>query len=211
MLWFIPVLFVIQQIANFIIFSKWGGDVILLVLAAVAHILVYFDVYKWAPFPGFVSKVAFALIFFAIGSLIKVKRTEFRWSWVLLSGLFCLFAIGFMDRVSSFSLDMARGDFGFPVIALLSALAFSYLVFGTAVVIDEYSKVVRRALIYAGSASMVIYYLHQPIHCFLKGNGYFDYTLGLIFVCILGPLIAHALMSRNSVLAFIFLGRINRK
>jgi len=167
--WFITCLFITQQVAN-LLFARLGRRALWALMSALLVLA-----YATAPFtsgvrvPWNADVVLFALPLFFIGWRFRGHtmggnaRVDLFLALLAATGL-VLVQLGWIR-----TLDLKQSDYGTPAATLLFALASVYTVMRLVQRIPEASRV-GRWLASAGQASMVIMFLHAPIHLALRDS-----------------------------------------
>lgn len=186
--WFVTVIWLAQNIFNWGI--SYSNNLYLLVLLI---IISYATQQIHIPLPWNIQVVPIAIVYIWIGFLLrKIFTPEYytnnRTANLLIS-ILVLCAIFLFREI--LTLDIKYNNLGVPVFSLISSVAASIAV---ASISMELSKIKWscKFLVYIGSASMVIMYLHQSVkYLILK-----DIALGGIFFSLVISLAIYTLMSK---------------
>jgi polysaccharide biosynthesis protein PslL len=156
--WFITCFFVTQQVFNYLC-VRFRARPLMGILAGAA-VVGYVDSYyfKHLVFPGSINVVFAALPYFGLGYYLQGRH--FKPMLYMLSGLICALAIGGLVQGYPLSLNMKMGDYGIPGVSFVVATAAIILTIGLAKLITRVDRL-KQLLIYIGSTSMVILYVHQ--------------------------------------------------
>lgn len=198
--WFVPVLFLTQQLANVLMNTCSRG---LLAGICLLSLLAASLIAPAAPLPLALDVVLFALPIFWIGQLCKGREPESLWISALgLLGL-VLSAMGALP-----SLDMKQGNYGWPLLSLVFSLAAVHL----ACQISRLNLGRWDPRASLGRASMTIMFVHPLLFRLLRDDLHWLSHAGLLTLCaIAGPWLLHELLTQTALTRRLFLGESKPK
>jgi len=196
--WFVPVLFMTQQLANLLIqnWTRFG-----LAVTAVACLLMASLLPQGLELPLALDVLLFAFPLFWIGYL--CRGLEPQYSWVSALGLLGLLltAAGLLP-----SLDLKQGDYGWPLLSLAFSLAAVHLV-------CQFCRGLGLApgridiLASLGRASMTVMFVHPVLFRFLRDDLHLIHSVGLLILsALVGPWLLHQCLSHWTLTRRLFLG-----
>ena len=204
--WFVPVFFVVQQLANLARYFGLGSRVVFVV--AVFFASSFFVFFKPVFYlSGFVSKIFVFLLFYVFG----MNKTRFGGFSLLLVGFAVLVAFFCVSVFESLLFDASANKFGLPVVSFFVAVAAFFLVekFCSAL-----NGILGEWLACLGSASMFIMYFHQMVHLAIKNTNPGVANFLLFFCSVAFPFIVWRgilfLSGKGLVLRGVFLGFLEK-
>lgn len=200
--WFVPCLFLTQQIFNFIAVRGRRGGLPLIILAAAVLGYVNSLLYQHARLPLNVNVVLGALPLFYLGYVFK--RYENR-RWLTLAA----FAVGILAVALVLSgmpnfYDMKVADYGIPVVTMASAIAVTIALIAIAKQLERVS-VVSRGFVALGQASMVIMFVHQAVFLMRAELGSNNRGYGIVLAIVVSYLL-YLLAKRFAISRAVLLG-----
>ena len=196
--WFVPVLFVTQQLANLALprLSPAAQAASAAACLAVALLLPPHLMVPWA-----LDVVLVALPIFWVGTRLKAHafdRAGGLWISVLGLASIALCAAGLLPPI-----DMKNGVYGWPGVSLLTAMAGVHLVCH----LSHWRLPLTGAWQALGRASMTIMFVHPALFMVLRDDLKLVTHEGVLFAMALGvPFALHHLMTRTALTRRLFLG-----
>ncbi|HDH1451635.1 TPA: acyltransferase family protein [Klebsiella quasipneumoniae subsp. quasipneumoniae] len=154
--WFLGVLFVSQQLTNYILFKTkpYIAFIFFTVMLAFAYSNYLFFNIK---LPFCVDVVLYAAPIMYIGSTFRNIKIPTSMVLLLLIGISISFSL-FIPFQSLFTFDMKQGSYGIPAYSLIVSVLISY-------VIIILSKLINTKILhFIGESSMAIMFIHQFFH-----------------------------------------------
>jgi fucose 4-O-acetylase-like acetyltransferase len=195
--WFVPVLFLTQQLGNFLL-ARFSVRVNVSIVAGMLCLGFlndwYLDAFK---FPYNLNVVAAAVPFYFCGFLLR----HYKLIWVRRAAALvaiCGWALVLLGYPNYY--DMKNAFYGMPFVTFASALAI------VITMLDVFAKLPYwRLLADAGKASLVIMYLHQGVQIFILDHFSHSVVLRLLAALFI-PLIVYYLSLRWSFTRALLLG-----
>jgi polysaccharide biosynthesis protein PslL len=201
--WFVTCFFATQQIFNYLStkFSPKKLTAILAVCLAASYIDSYY-LQSWV-FPGAINVTLAALPYFGLGVYLQ-KHNLKTWLYIL-SGVIFAGAIYLLIQGYPLNLNMKFTNYGVPVVSFLVASAAVVLLMGLSQLLTSL-KQVKQPLIYLGSASMVILYVHQFVQMQVKVRLGEDANWWRFAASLLVSLVVYQILVQFSMTRALFLG-----
>lgn len=197
--WFVPVLFVTQQLANFALprLHPSRQAVLMAVCVAIALLIPAARLVPWA-----LDVVLVALPIFWIGYRSKGQALNSSWISVLGFAGMALCGVGLLPTI-----DMKNGLYGWPIVSLLFSMSAVHLICQ----VSQWSMPCTGAFQALGRASMTIMFLHPALFMLLRDDLRLVSNEGLLFLIALTvPFAAHHLLARAKLTRRLFLGETRR-
>lgn len=204
-LWFLPCLFLTQQISNTLILSCSKGFLYLTIL--ILLVISYVHAYEYPGFdlPLSTHILAASIPIYLIGYF-SHKELNYSAHYINLIKLSTILYIAVsVPLIISTPHDMKRNAYGIPFISTLTSLSISAYIFLVSYRLSHFQKL-EGILSKIGKASLTIMILHQPVQLLVKkevSNNTFIRTLSAIFISYL----MHQLFIRFRVTRMLFLGQ----
>lgn len=206
-LWFITVLFVANNVFNFIIYLKKIPVFFIFIplLTIVGFLLIYYNNYL----PWNLSVVPIAVLYLGVGYLLKHIYTYNKYFSPKYKFFNCI-AIITLLIVYLFSnnlrMDLKYAQYGIPilsfVVSIISSIAISYFAF-----IISRNKKFSIYFSSLGIMSMFIMYVHQPIKfLILQQFNLHDKYLLVIFFALIFSYVGYILCKKSTLLTRVLLG-----
>jgi fucose 4-O-acetylase-like acetyltransferase len=195
--WFVPCLFLTQQVANYMI-AKFSLVINLLIVTVCLIISYANDLYfENMKFPYNINVVFAAIPFYFSGNLFK--NYNVKWLFLVALIIAILGAGATMLGYPNYY-NMKIAYYGFPGATLLSGLAVIVILLIIFLKLPSWNVVA-----YLGQASLVIMYLHQAIQLILFENG-IDNAAIRVTAAIFIPIFVFYLANQWSVSRALLLG-----
>lgn len=200
--WFVPCLFLTQQIFNLLAVRGRRGGLLLIIVAATVASFVNSLLYQDARLPLNANVVLAALPLFYLGYVFK--RYENR-RWITPTA----FAVGIpaialvLAGLPNFY-DMKVADYGIPGVTMASAIAVTIALIAIAKQLERVS-VVSRGFVALGQASMVIMFVHQAVFLMRAELGSNNRGYGIVLAIAVSYLV-YLLAKRSRISRAVLLG-----
>lgn len=197
--WFVPVLFLTQQLANYLLQRLSPKAQAMLVATC---LLAATQIPPGRLLPWAIDVVLVTFPVFWLGN--RCKGHEPNQSLISAVGAIgvALCAFGLLPP-----LDIKNGQYGTPVLTLSFSLAAVYL-------ICQFSRIqspLTRPLQALGRASMTIMFVHPAVFMYLRDGLQWTNKEALLFaIAVTVPFLLHQLLERTSITQRIFLGQSRR-
>jgi len=201
--WFVTCLFLTQMLFPLLSkLDKFKKHLVMIVSLIASYINGYF--YPELSMFWSVNTVLFSLPIFYMGHLFANLRLNFK------SYQYMLTVTGFLPlyyyQHGWFIIDIKSAEYGMPIVAIFFSLSIVISIFWLAKKIVKFQRLAS-GLIYLGSASMLIMYLHQPIQITLKHVAGLESELFRTIVTLILCMYAYFIVSQNRLLCKYLLGR----
>ena len=175
--WFITCFFLTQQLFNFLILklSILKLKILITLFLAISYINSILFPFFWLPWS--INVIFAALPIFYIGYYLKTK--DFKINTILILFLSIIVIMSTLYLTSN-TYDMKYGNYGIPIITLISSITLILLIKTIAIRFQKI-KFLSIPLASTGKASMTIMYLHIPIKYLLTFVFVFSLLISFLF------------------------------
>jgi len=199
--WFVPVLFITQQLMNFL-FVKTSLKytlIIVILFLSFSYVNSLFLPKIW--FPLNLNVVFASIPIFYIGYY--VKKLNIKDNYILLFvGLIVIFITVFLIPQNTY--DMKYSNYGLPIITLFSGVLLTLNIKQIAIFLSKI-KLINHFLSKLGNASMVIMFLHLPCKILIERYISTNYTVQF-FLATTISYVLYIILKKNIYLRAFFLG-----
>jgi polysaccharide biosynthesis protein PslL len=201
--WFVTCFFATQQIFNYLS-TKFSAKTLIAILVgclAVSYIESYW--FKSLVFPGTINVALAALPYFGLGVYLQGRKFQ-PWLY-LLAGVIFAAAVYCLTQGYPLNLDMKFANYGIPGVSFLVASAAAVLLIGLSQLLTPL-KQMKQPLVYLGSASMVILYVHQFVQMQVKVRLGEDANWWRLAASLLVSLVVYQILVQFPATRALFLG-----
>jgi fucose 4-O-acetylase-like acetyltransferase len=200
--WFVPCLFLTQQIFNFLVVRGPRAGLLPIILAATVLSYVNSLMFQHARLPLNANVVLAALPLFYLGYVFK--RYENR-RWITVAAFAAsIAAVALVLCGMPNFYDMKVAEYGIPVLTMASAIAVTIALIAVAKQLPQVS-VVCRGFVALGQASMVIMFVHQAVFLMRAELGSNNRGYGIVLAIVVSYLV-YVLAKRFAISRAVLLG-----
>jgi polysaccharide biosynthesis protein PslL len=200
--WFVPCLFLTQQVFNFLVVRGTKSGLLLIILGVTVLSFVNSFLYQYVRVPLNANVVLAALPLFYIGYVFK-RYEDRRWITVAAFAISIVAVALIRSGVRNFY-DMKVAEYGIPVLTMVSAIAVTIALIEVAKQMKRVS-LVSQGFVALGQASMVIMFVHNAVYLMRGELGSLDRIYGIVLAIVVSYLV-YLLAKRFRISRAILLG-----